>query len=102
MQISGRVPLAWMNLTDSGPRLLASISGVAFAVVLMFVEMGFLHGMHDSQTRVIEMLNADLMMIHRHKEALVPAFPFAKAHLFQARGVAGVRGVYPVYLEEYR
>ena len=35
----------------------ASVGGVAFAVVLMFVEMGFSNGLYDSETYTINVLN---------------------------------------------
>lgn len=99
--IGRRVPLAWLNLCESRRRLLASVSGVSFAVVLMFLELGFLHGLYDSQTRVAELLNADLIMMHRHKEALVPSLAFSRRRLVQARGFEGVAAAWPLYVEEY-
>ena len=97
-----RVPLAWLNLVENRARLLASVSGVVFAVALMFVEMGFLHGLYDSQTHVVDMMNADLVLVNRHKEAVVPKRPFPKRRLTQALGFRGIEAAYPLYVEEYR
>jgi putative ABC transport system permease protein len=97
-----RVPLALLELTHNKPRLLVSIAGVAFASVLMFLEMGFLFGMFDSQTNVVKLMNADLFVVHRQKEAVVPKIPFPRRRLQQALGHPGVAAGYPVYVEDLR
>ena len=43
-----RVPLAWANLTHNPVRFAVSLAGVAFAVVLMFVQFGFRNALFDS------------------------------------------------------
>ena len=97
-----RTPIAWLSLVHRKPRLIAAVAGVAFASVLMFVEMGFRYGLFDSQTYAIEMFNADLVILHRQKEALVPQLPFPRRRLAQALGVPQVAAAYPLYVEEYR
>src|SRR5262245_3460862 len=97
-----RTPLAWRNLVNSRARLIASVGGVAFAVVLMFLEMGFLNGLYDSQSYVVEQFNADLVIVHTHKEAVVPKVPFPRSRLEQAKGHPDVAAAYPLYVEELR
>ena len=41
-----RTPLAWKNLTHDLRRLFVAVSGVAFAVILIFMELGFLNALH--------------------------------------------------------
>jgi putative ABC transport system permease protein len=82
--------------------MLASVGGVAFAIVLMFIEMGFTNGLYDTEIYVINMLNADLVLVGRYKEATVPKLPFPKKRLVQARAVTGVEATYPLYVNEYR
>ena len=43
-----RTPLAWLNLTHDKRRFALSLAGVGFAVVLMFIELGFYHALLDS------------------------------------------------------
>lgn len=97
-----RIPIAWLSLTHDRRRLAASLAGVTFAVLLMFIEMGFLNGVFDSQTSLVEVLEADLFIINRQKEDVLPATPFSRRRLEQARVVAGVADVNPLYLEEFR
>ena len=101
-KMAPRIPLAWANLVQSVPRMAVSLGGVAFAVMLMFVEMGFLNGLYDSQTNVVEKFNADLVMVHAHKQAVAPTLAFPHQRLIQARGHAGVAATYALYAEELR
>jgi putative ABC transport system permease protein len=96
-----KIQLAWLNFIHNKGRMLASVGGVAFAVVLMFVEMGFSNGLYDSETYIIKMMNADLIIVSKYKEAVVPKLPFAKKRLIQARAIPGVEATYPLYVDEY-
>lgn len=93
-----KTPLAWCMLTHSKKRLLLSITGVAFAVFLMFIEMGFLNGVYDSQSLLIESMNADLIMVATLKDALNSVQPFPRQRLTAALKCEGVSDVYPVYM----
>jgi putative ABC transport system permease protein len=68
----------------------------------MFIEMGFLNGLYDSQTQVVKLIDADLMIVNAHKEAVVPKLPFPRKRLTQAKGHQDVAGAYPLYIEEFR
>jgi putative ABC transport system permease protein len=97
-----RTPLARLNLLHSKPRLLAATGGVAFAAVLMFLETGFLNGMYDTETHLVTQLNADLFILNKDKQSILPKLPFPRTRLVQARACAGVDAAYPLYLEERR
>ncbi len=89
--------LAWRILVHDRKRFTWSVLGVSFAVLLMFVEMGFYHGSYDAVTLPIQALDADLIVFSRLKEDMYPIEPFARARLAQARGFEGVDSAYPVY-----
>ncbi len=93
-----RTPLVWSLLVHDKKRLFLSVTGVAFAVFLMFIEMGFLNGVFDSQTLLVRHLNADLVMIYCLKDDLTPTKPFSRKRLTQAMQFDGVEAVYPVYI----
>ncbi len=52
-----RVPLARQMLQHDGLRLFRSIAGIAFAVLLIFAEIGFLNGLFDNQVELIRQLS---------------------------------------------
>lgn len=97
-----RIPLAWLSLMHERKRLAVSLTGVGFAVLLMFIEMGFLNGVYDAQTSLVGVLDADLVLINRLKEDVLPTLPFSRRRLEQARAVPGVTSAEPIYLEEFR
>ncbi len=94
-----RTPVALLNLLARPRRLLAAVLGVGFAVVLMFMEIGFMNGMFDSQVELIAQLDADLVLVQRAQYALVAGETFGIDRVVQARGCPGVAAACPVYVE---
>lgn len=93
------VPIAWFNLTHNLKQTALSVAGIAFAVLLMFMETGFRNAMFDSQLLLINRLDADIFLISRAKSTLMFQEPFARHRLEQARAVPGIEWVEPVYIE---
>ncbi len=94
-----RVPLAWLNLTHNKRRFVISLAGITFAVLLMFMELGFWNAMLDSVAALIERFNAELVITSKAKYTLSVREPFSRRRLEQAAGVAGVKEAWPLYLE---
>jgi putative ABC transport system permease protein len=95
-----RTPLAWRNIVHNKVTLLISMAAVSFAVLIMFMELGFLNGLYDSQTGALQFLRADLVMVSRALHILNTHETFPRARLEQAESVEGVRGAYPIYMED--
>ena len=93
------VPLAWANLTHDRIRFALFTLGIAFAVVLMGVQMGIQNALIDSNCRLIDHLNADLVMVHPYRASLIYREDVSRRWLTMARGVPGVIGAYPLYLD---
>ena len=94
-----RTPLAWANLTHDRVRFGLFVLGITFAVVLMFVQLGFRNALLDSNTQLHSKFNADLVMVSPNRQALAMREPFPRRRLQQAASVHGVRSVHPLYLE---
>lgn len=58
-----RVPLAWTMLVHKKKRLALSISGITFAVLIMFMQLGFFNGFNDSQALLTTRFDGDLVMM---------------------------------------
>jgi len=80
--------------------MLISSAAVAFAVLIMFMELGFLNGLYDSQTGLLRALDADFVMVSRGLHVLNTHETFPRSRLQQVAGVDGVAGVSPIYLED--
>lgn len=92
------IPLAWLQLTREKLRLLVAVAGVAFAVILIFMQLGFRKALFDSSTRLHERLVGDLFLISPQFDFLAQPKSFSRRRLFQALGFPGVESVSPVYL----
>jgi putative ABC transport system permease protein len=51
-QLQRRTPLGWLQLNHDRGRLFVALAGIAFADVLMFMQLGFQNALYDSNTRV--------------------------------------------------
>jgi putative ABC transport system permease protein len=93
-----RVPVAWLNLTHKFGRFVLSILGISFAVVLMFVQLGFWRALLDSQTAMIRAVDGDLLMISATMSTITDTHGFPRERLDQARAVPGVAAARPIYI----
>ncbi|MEM6329198.1 MAG: FtsX-like permease family protein [Planctomycetota bacterium] len=94
-----RTPLAWKNLTHDPRRLAVACAGIGFAVLLMFVQVGFENALFVSQVRLINDLEGDIFITSQARFALAAEKRFPRALLYQAEAVEGVAAAAPLYAE---
>jgi putative ABC transport system permease protein len=92
------IPLAWLQLTKEKLRLLVAVAGVAFAVILIFMQLGFRKALFDSSTRLHESLTGDLFLISPQFDFVAQPKSFSRRRLYQALSFPEVEGVSPLYL----
>jgi putative ABC transport system permease protein len=92
------IPLAWLQLKREKVRLVVAISGFSFAVLLIFLQLGFLNALFASVVRFHRGLNADIVLISPRYVALTSFASFSDRRLYQALGFANVESVTPVYV----
>src|SRR5262249_60904427 len=95
--MSRRVPIAWLQLTSERLRLLAAVAGIAFAAMLVLMQLGFKDALYDSATLVHDHLTFDLAVVSPQYQYLVATRPFDEDRLYRALAVDGVTSVTPVY-----
>jgi putative ABC transport system permease protein len=91
-------PVAWLQLRKDKRRLVVAISGVAFAVVLVFMQMGFRTALFDSAVRYHRYFDYDLVLISQETSYIVRAATFSRRRLYQAAAFPGVESIAPVYI----
>jgi putative ABC transport system permease protein len=91
------VPLAWRNLVANKRRLIRSVAGIGFAVLLMLVQLGFERGFFDASLGMVRQLDGDIFVMRATKYRFGSEDPFPLADLDKARAVAGVASVTPLY-----
>ncbi len=92
------IPLAWLQLTREKLRLLIAVAGVAFAVILIFMQLGFRKALFDSATRLHTALAGDLFLISPQFDFVAQPKSFSRRRLLQALSFPNVEAVSPVYL----
>ena len=91
--------LAWSNTSDDWRRLLVRCTGITFAVVLMFMQTGFQNALFDSNVRIAEETDADIIIRTRTRFMLSSGQLMSFGKIIEARNVEGVADVQPVYFE---
>ena len=93
-----KTPLAWRNLVHNRVRTLVAIAGVGFAVVLMFMQMGFRGGIEKTATQIFDAMDFDLMLRSPAYLFLTDPRTFPRERLYQAASLPEVAAVRPLYL----
>ncbi|MEO1763912.1 MAG: ABC transporter permease DevC [Cyanobacteria bacterium J06629_18] len=96
-QLQRRTPLGWLQLTRQKGRLLVALSGVAFADLLMLMQLGFRSALFNSATVLHESLRADIVLLSPQAMNLQDLSTFTRRRLFQAMDVPGVANAEPIY-----
>lgn len=92
------IPLAWLQLSREKTRLLIVLAGIAFAVILMFLQLGFQSALYDSATRLHQNLQGDLFLISTRSRSLPYMKPFSWRRLYQTLSFEGVESISPIYV----
>ncbi len=84
--ILGRLPIGWLQLTHSRPRFAAALAGVAFANVLVFVQLGIMNSMATATLKPYGFFNADIMISSGDANSMTEGGNVARQWLLQALG----------------
>ncbi len=82
-----RTPLAWKNLTSSWSKCALAATGVGFAVVLMFMQIGFRNALIDNNVQIFSLFDtevANLAVISRARYNISTEQRFPRTLLEQA------------------
>ena len=91
-----KTQLAWHNLLHNKVKTSVAILGVVFAIVLMFMQLGFLEAVKTSATQIYDALDFDVCLRSEDYLHLADARWFPRQRLRQAEGAAGVWHVAPL------
>jgi putative ABC transport system permease protein len=93
---SRRIPLAWLLLSRQPARLAVALAGIAFAGILMFMQLGFRDGLFDASVTVHKLFDADLVLISPRTMSSIGMASFPRRRLVQVMADPAVRGITPV------
>jgi len=82
-RLLGRLPIGWLQLTHSRARLAAALAGVAFANVLVFVQLAIMGSMSIATGRPYDFFEAGIMISAADADSLSDGNNVARQWMFQ-------------------
>jgi len=83
-RLFGRLPIGWLQLTHNRTRFAAALAGVAFANVLVFVQLGIMNSMSAATLKPYGLFDADIMISAEDSNALTDGGNVARQWMLQA------------------
>jgi len=93
-----KTPLAWLQVKREKQRLTIALAGIAFADLLMFVQLGLNETLYSSAVNLHNSLQGDLFLLSPISEALQTPQSFSRQRLYQAASFKEIASITPVYL----
>lgn len=94
----GRMPVGWLQLTHNYGRLASAVAGVAFANVLVFVQLGIMGSMNTATRDSYKMLNADIILSAQDANTIAEGSNVPRQWMFRAMSDPGVADATPLYM----
>ncbi|MEH2290723.1 ABC transporter permease DevC [Nostoc sp.] len=94
-----KIPLSWLQLTREKTRLAVALAGIAFADILMFMQLGFRDALYYSNVRFHNSLQGDIVLINSQSNAILAMRSFSQRRLYKALELPAVQSVHPIYLD---
>ncbi|MCH2172545.1 ABC transporter permease DevC [Myxococcota bacterium] len=92
------IPVAWLQLKQDKLRLLVALLGVAFAVILILMQLGFQEALFSSAVRFHNTFRYDIVMISPKTKFMGQPSSFTRRRIYQALSHPNVSDVSGVYL----
>ena len=95
-RLLGRLPIGWLQLVHNKARLAAALAGVAFASVLILMQLGFLGALVGSIRLPYDQMSADILISAADMNTLADGSPLPRQRMFEALSVEGVAKATPL------
>ena len=96
--LKNRTPLGWLQLKHDKMRLLTALSGIAFADILIFMQLGFMNALYTTNTQYPRKIKGDIVLTSTQATNFNKLYTFPRRRLYQAMDVPGVESAEPVYV----
>lgn len=94
----GRLPIGWLQLTHNRGRMAAALAGVAFANVLVLVQLGILGALNSTVGTAYTPFRADIFISSSDTNTLTDGSPLSRRVMYQALADPSVAAAAPLYL----
>ena len=99
---SGRVAFAWRMVVHRKTRTAVAVSGIAFAILVVFVQLGFYGAVVNTALAISSRLDTDIVLVSPRFVHLSQASTLPRVRLFQALALPEVASTAPLYLRYAR
>lgn len=96
--LKNRTPLGWLQLKHDKMKMLTALSGIAFADILMFMQLGFKDALFTTNTQYPRLVKGDIVLLSTQATNFNELYTFPRRRLYQAMDVPGVESAEPVYI----
>ena len=97
-KLLNKTPLGLLQLKHDKARLITALSGIAFADILLFMQLGFLNALFDGSILLHRGLKADLVVMNPQALNMTELSTFPRRRLYQAMDVPGVASAEALYI----
>lgn len=99
-KLFGRLPIGWLQLRHNPARLAAALAGVAFANMLVFVQLGIMGVLNGTIKTSYAPVVSDIMISSTDSNTLTEGSPVSRRLLFRVLSVPGVIAAAPLYINK--
>ena len=96
--LKNRTPLGWLQLKHDKFRLFTALSGIAFADILIFMQLGFMNALYSANTQYPRKIDGDIVITSTQATNFNQTYTFPRRRLYQALDVPGVKSADAVYV----
>ncbi len=96
--LKNRTPLGWLQLKHDKIRLLTALSGIAFADILIFMQLGFKDALYTTNTQYPRQIQGDIVVVSSQATNFNKLYTFPRRRLYQAMDIPGVKSAEAVYV----
>lgn len=91
-----RIPIAWLLLKKQPTKLLVAVLGVAFAAILILMQLAIQDALYNSSVAIFNKFNTDLVVLNPQSASLTGITGFPETRLSDVYADKDVTAVYPV------
>lgn len=96
--LKNRTPLGWLQLKHDKMKMLTALAGIAFADILMFMQLGFKDALFTTNTQYPRLIDGDIVLLSTQATNFNELYTFPRRRLYQSMDVPGVESAEPVYI----
>ncbi len=95
--LKNRTLLGWLQLKHDKMKMVTALAGIAFADILMFMQLGFKDALFTTNTQYPRLIKGDIILLSTQATNFNKLYTFPRRRLYQAMDVPGVESAEPVY-----